>query len=108
MLVGREIETRALHDALARLESGAGSQWLVRGEAGIGKSALLADLRDEGVRRGAAIADIVLIEGATVESLWPWIIVAQELVHALSPEQRSAAAKALGPAGVGALNTACG
>jgi DNA-binding CsgD family transcriptional regulator len=50
----------------------------------------------------------VLIEGVTIESLWPWIVVAQELVHPLSLGQRSAAAAALGSAGVGAINTLVG
>lgn len=46
MLVGREAERSALRDLLARARAGEGGALIVRGEPGMGKSALLADLVD--------------------------------------------------------------
>jgi class 3 adenylate cyclase len=52
-LVGREVERAALGEVLARLESGIGGVVTLVGEAGIGKSRLLASLRADAERRWA-------------------------------------------------------
>jgi ABC-type oligopeptide transport system substrate-binding subunit/class 3 adenylate cyclase len=57
-IVGREAECAALQDALARLQAGAGGVATVVGEAGIGKSRLVAE-----VRKGAASAPLQWVEG---------------------------------------------
>ncbi|MEL7434103.1 MAG: AAA family ATPase, partial [Chloroflexota bacterium] len=53
--VGRDEELRTLRTALKNTLAGVGSQWLIGGESGIGKSRLLEELRT-----------LALVEGATV------------------------------------------
>jgi ABC-type oligopeptide transport system substrate-binding subunit/class 3 adenylate cyclase len=50
-LVGREVEFRALQVAMQRLQSGEGSVVTLVGEAGLGKSRLVAELRRESANR---------------------------------------------------------
>ncbi|HWD42555.1 MAG TPA: ATP-binding protein, partial [Actinomycetota bacterium] len=54
-LRGREVELRALGDAFGRLASGHPSIVLVEGEAGIGKTRLLADALDDARSRGLQV-----------------------------------------------------
>ncbi|MGD2164144.1 MAG: adenylate/guanylate cyclase domain-containing protein [Anaerolineae bacterium] len=51
-LVGREEEFEALQQALERLEAGVGGVVTIVGEAGIGKSRLVAELRKQGATNG--------------------------------------------------------
>jgi len=53
--VGRQAELKALQDALEALWQGQGSRWLVVGEAGVGKSRLLDELRVQALVRGALV-----------------------------------------------------
>ncbi len=48
MLIGREAECRRLEDLLARALSGTSGTLVIRGEAGMDKTALLAFARDRG------------------------------------------------------------
>ncbi|NIP14264.1 MAG: AAA family ATPase, partial [Pseudomonas stutzeri] len=57
-LVGRQAEFGALRRAIERLQAGVGGVVTVVGEAGIGKSRLVADLRET-----AAAADLQWVEG---------------------------------------------
>ncbi len=57
-LVGRDAEQRALHQAVARLRAGEGGIVSLVGEAGLGKSRLMAELRTD-----AAMDDIYWLEG---------------------------------------------
>jgi len=57
-LVGRDGELRALHEALERLRAGVGGIVTVAGEAGIGKSRLVAE-----VRRSADASHVQWVEG---------------------------------------------
>lgn len=65
MLYGREAETAALADRLAAAREGRGSALVVRGEAGIGKSSLVAALAD---RAG----DVTVLRCTGVESEHAW------------------------------------
>ena len=56
-LVGREAEFRTLQEAVERLQAGVGGIVTIVGEAGIGKSRLVAELREQ------ASADLQWIEG---------------------------------------------
>ena len=62
MVVGRDEEWQALQRALDRLADGHGTTAVVVGEAGVGKSRLLREAAEEGVRRGA-----VVLTGRAVE-----------------------------------------
>ena len=62
MVVGRDGEWQELRRALDRLADGQGSTAVVAGEAGVGKSRLLREAAEEGVRRG-----VVVLTGRAVE-----------------------------------------
>jgi tetratricopeptide (TPR) repeat protein/tRNA A-37 threonylcarbamoyl transferase component Bud32 len=53
--VGRKAELAKLTDALEHTLNGMGSQWLVAGESGIGKTRLLDELRNVAMVRGALV-----------------------------------------------------
>src|SRR4029078_794463 len=59
VLIGRVAEMAALQSALERAEAGAPVVALVRGEAGIGKSRIVAEVADRARQRG----DLVLHGG---------------------------------------------
>ena len=55
VVVGRDHEWQELRRALDRLADGHGATAVVAGEAGVGKSRLLREAAEEGVRRGALV-----------------------------------------------------
>jgi predicted ATPase len=55
MLVGRDVELERLDRAVAALRGGAARSFLVLGDAGIGKTALLHEVADRGRRGGALV-----------------------------------------------------
>jgi DNA-binding CsgD family transcriptional regulator len=55
VLVGRDQEWQELRRCLDRLANGLGATLVVAGEAGVGKSRLLREVAEEGVRRGARV-----------------------------------------------------
>lgn len=63
-LVGRLEEMRLINDRLARLKDGEGSIITVTGEAGVGKSRLLAEIRKENAS-SAQEGDLTWLEGKT-------------------------------------------
>ncbi|WP_158630393.1 helix-turn-helix transcriptional regulator [Glycomyces terrestris] len=65
MLYGRDTETAALADRLARAREGRGSALVVRGEAGIGKSSLVAAAAE-------TAADFTVLRCTGVESEHSW------------------------------------
>jgi len=99
-LVGRHRETELLAQALERAAGdGGGSAVLLRGEAGIGKSALLdwathrAREHGFGVLRAVGVeAERELSFGALHQAAWPLL----QHSRALSPDQRDALESALG------------
>ncbi|MFJ2863092.1 AAA family ATPase [Kitasatospora sp. NPDC087314] len=99
-LVGRQGETELLTAALVQAEDGAsGSTVLLRGDAGVGKSTLLAWMEREARERGFAVlravgteAEADLAFGALHQVLWPLF----QRSGALSAHQRDALESALG------------
>src|SRR2546427_3495163 len=72
-LVGREVELGRLHDALAEAWTGGGRVVAVIGEAGIGKSRLLAELAAEAGRRGGGILLGRAYESEQILPFGPWV-----------------------------------
>lgn len=77
--VGREVEYQCLVDALRAAEAGTRQLWLIAGEAGVGKSRLLEELRTR-----ALVDGFVVLQGQAVESgglpYQMWREVARKLV----------------------------
>ncbi|HEY1334667.1 MAG TPA: AAA family ATPase, partial [Myxococcaceae bacterium] len=76
-LVGRERELDVAREAMAEVLAGAGSILFVTGEPGIGKSRLLAEIRDAFEESAAAVGEPTWLEGKCVsygESFpyWPF------------------------------------
>jgi DNA-binding CsgD family transcriptional regulator len=100
-LYGRDPELRLLSDLTSRGLAGAGGALLLRGEAGIGKTALLGAARDAAVRQGARALSAV---GVQSEASVPFAGLHQLLrpvldrAPALIPRQRQALLAAFGMA----------
>jgi DNA-binding winged helix-turn-helix (wHTH) protein len=87
--IGREAELSNFGRALAALGNGSGGVFLIRGEAGIGKSRLA----EEAIQRAHAMGIPARIgrcsESGGAPSFWPWIqILRQEIEHRGTPEAK--------------------
>jgi len=78
-LVGRDYELAAADALLADVAGGAGLFLVVSGEAGIGKSALAAEVERRARARGFDAAWGRCPEGAAAPAYWPWAQVARAL-----------------------------
>ena len=92
--VGRDHELRELLDGLDQAAAGRGRLWLVRGEPGIGKSRLAAELADRTRARGHRVLWGRAWEDAGAAAYWPWILALRAYVRATDP---TALRAALGP-----------
>lgn len=97
MLLGRERECAFIEATLASVRAGAGTGVLVLGEAGIGKSALLAHAAERAeemlVLRAGGVASEMHLSWAGLHSLlWPHA----DLIGRLPPPQQAALRSALG------------
>jgi predicted ATPase len=72
-LIGREPEAERLRDALRRMVDDGGHVVLITGEAGIGKSRLMAELVRSATASGAAISLGLCHETEQTLPLRPWI-----------------------------------
>lgn len=71
MFVGRDKELNLLTDALNRSVASAGSAWLIGGEAGVGKSRLLDEIRTRALIRGMhVLRGIGMAEGGLPYQIW--------------------------------------
>src|SRR6266568_1113197 len=97
-LLGREGPSTTLRDAIGHLLNGQGGLLLVAGEAGIGKSALVATTVEEARRRGVRVLSGACWEGEGTPGYWPWVQVARGIERAAPekwPEARAAAGEGL-------------
>ncbi|MEQ4722257.1 AAA family ATPase [Nonomuraea sp. B19D2] len=78
-LIGRDRPTAILRGEVERALVSHGSLVLVTGEAGIGKSALVASAAEEAVRGGARLLTGVCWEGEGAPGHWPWVQVVRRL-----------------------------
>lgn len=99
--VGRERELAELSLALDEACAGAGSVWLVGGEAGIGKSRLVEEVARAAAARGAWLLDGRCWEAGGAPAFWPWVQalrgLTRELGAAAVAELLGARAEALAP-----------
>jgi DNA-binding NarL/FixJ family response regulator len=96
LLVGRETEFELLTDSLERALRGQAEAVVVEGEAGVGKSRLIADLGAEARSGGARVLIGSCVElGGRAVSFAPLVEVLRSLVDELDPEDLDAL---LGPA----------
>lgn len=95
-LAGRDEVLVQLDGMLAALDSGEGRLVLVRGSAGIGKSAVLREVARRAAAAGAAVAVGSCPEADTPPVFWPWLQVFRELVEAGGAEAATAAFKPYG------------
>src|SRR5262249_12350564 len=85
-LIGRASELARLLSALDRAAKGSGELALVRGEAGIGKSRLLAELASEAERRGARVLLGRAHEAEQALPFGPWVDAIRSAVARFGPD----------------------
>lgn len=95
-LIGREHPLRVLGEAVDRAFEDRGSLVLVAGEAGIGKTALLAHTMEEADRRGAVVLSGTCWEPEGAPGYWPWVQAVRRLRRILPPKEWDAARSAAG------------
>ncbi|MFC7586223.1 ATP-binding protein [Nonomuraea antimicrobica] len=86
MLIGRERPAAILRGEVERALVSHGALVLVTGEAGVGKSALVADAAEEAVRGGARVLTGACWEGEGAPGYWPWVQVVRQLSPGATPQ----------------------
>lgn len=79
--VGRQPELAALAAALAQAAGGRGSGWLVTGDAGVGKSALVTRFAEQATASGARVLWGRSRQGQGAPPYWPWTQLIRPLVQ---------------------------
>jgi hypothetical protein len=96
-LVGRDRPLGVLQDAVERAVAGRGGLTLVAGEAGIGKTTLLAASAQHARVAGAIVLGGSAWEGDGVPGLWPWAQVARALERSVPASEWARCCEAAGP-----------
>jgi DNA-binding SARP family transcriptional activator len=86
-LLGRATEQARMHTALTAAWRGEGRVLLIRGEAGIGKSRLIAELVSEADRRGGRIVVGHAYEGEQHLPFGPWVDAIRQALTMLGPAE---------------------
>lgn len=92
-LIGREVERDKLERALDALQAGRTSLFVVEGEAGIGKSRLLAHLRERAVTRLLPVLEASAESTDRKESYRAWRPAVERLLEALGPDVAAGGAR---------------
>ncbi|MEU6857332.1 AAA family ATPase [Glycomyces sp. NPDC046736] len=95
-LIGREQPAAVLAAQVAQVLDGRGGLVLVTGEAGIGKTALLAEAARDAAARGARVLNAACWEGDGAPDYWPWVQIVRGLAGAASLPEWSAVSQAAG------------
>ncbi|WP_188195342.1 AAA family ATPase [Nonomuraea sp. SYSU D8015] len=90
-LIGRHRPAAILRGEIERALVSHGSLVLVAGEAGIGKSTLVASAAEEAVRRGARLLGGACWEGEGAPGYWPWVQVVRQLEPGATPQSLAGA-----------------
>lgn len=85
-IMGREVELQRLSDAIEEASSGAGSVWLLLGEAGIGKTSIAEEAGARARARGFRVLWGRSWEAGGAPAYWPWI----QALRALIPDGSAA------------------
>ncbi|MFB4262955.1 AAA family ATPase [Nonomuraea sp. GTA35] len=91
MLIGRERPAAILRGEVERALTSHGALVLVTGEAGIGKSTLVASAAREAVRGGARLLTGACWEGDGAPGYWPWVQVVRQLAPGATPQSLAGA-----------------
>jgi MoxR-like ATPase len=95
-LIGRDHPVALLRAEIDRLLVSHGGLVLVSGEAGIGKTTLVAEVAADAERRGARVLTGSCWPGDAAPGHWPWIQVVRNLARTATPEEWRAASAAAG------------
>ncbi|AQZ63849.1 unnamed protein product [[Actinomadura] parvosata subsp. kistnae] len=93
-LIGRERPAAILRGEVERALVSHGALVLVTGEAGIGKSTLVAGAAEEAVRGGARLLTGACWEGEGAPGHWPWVQVLRQLAPEVGLESLAAGREA--------------
>ncbi|GAB2898010.1 ATP-binding protein [Streptomyces mayteni] len=96
-LVGRAHQAAVLDAAVARTASSHGGLVLVTGEAGIGKTVLVAEAAAGAERSGALVATGTCWDRADAPAHWPWTQVLRGLRRTMAAEAWAEARREAGP-----------
>ena len=94
-LVGRDAALAVLRDALDGAARGRGGVALLAGEAGIGKTALAAELARQAAGEGARVLWGQCWQGEAVPAYWPWVQVLRAAAEAAPAAELGVAARLL-------------
>ena len=94
-LVGRDAALAVLRDALDGAARGRGGVALLAGEAGIGKTALAAELARRAAGAGARVLWGQCWQGEAVPAYWPWVQVLRAAAEAAPAAELGVAARLL-------------
>lgn len=97
-LIGRAHALAVAERELDRVVAGRGGLLLVSGEAGIGKSALAAEVGSAASRRGALVAAAACTDTEGTPGRWPWVQVVRRLARIADTDEWAAATGAAGDA----------
>ncbi|MFC4015925.1 AAA family ATPase [Nonomuraea purpurea] len=91
ILIGRDRPAAILRGEVERALVSHGSLILVTGEAGIGKTTLVAEAAREAVRGGARLLGGACWEGEGAPGYWPWVQVIRRLAPGATPQSLAGA-----------------
>ena len=86
-LIGRTADLATVTDAIDRLRTGRGGSVIISGDAGIGKTRLVAAAADYATAHGVAVAVGRCHEADVAPAYWPWLPVLRELMTADAPAE---------------------
>ncbi|MCD0447443.1 AAA family ATPase [Glycomyces sp. A-F 0318] len=95
-LIGRGRSAGVIRAEVDRVLDGRGGLVFVTGEAGIGKTSLVAEAADDAARRGARVLSASCWEGGGAPGYWPWVQVVRDLARTATTAEWSAAAATAG------------
>lgn len=97
-LIGRDHPAAVLRAEIERATSSHGGLVLVTGEAGIGKTTLLAEAMEQARQSGMRVLSGACWDSDSAPGYWPWVQVVRGLRRGMSAQDWSRAATDAGPA----------